>query len=927
MQRRLATTTTTLLSMFVLALCSLEQAAAQQKPLVNPTDYRMWESLGVTRVSPDGSWLAYTLGRVEDDGELRIRQVARDDTRVVPLGDRPAFSADSRWLAYGIETPENEGDEGGEDPPARRKAVLLDLRNGDERVFESVVDFTFDPEARALVLNGYAPEPAGEDGATPGGAEIRIVDLETDDVVSFGGVAQFAWSPSESLLALRRSTAEPGGNGVQLWNQRSGVLRGLDASSARYTGPVWREEGLDLAVLRSVDPGDSVGAQHVVAWRDLDRGLSAPIVLDLETTSGMPEGHFVAGTRLPQWVAGGSMISVGLRAVAEEEEEEEEEEGEDGEDADRPEPADVQIWHPSDVLIYPQQQSRLSADRRRSLLAVWHLDEDRIVRLSSDLAHDVSITEDGRYGIERDQSPYGWGRMFGRPYRDVYRINAESGERNRVHERIRYSYVSTGGRYLLTFDGTDYWSLELASGERFNVTAGLGGTFANTGYDTPTDMLPPHGVSGWIEGDEAVLLNDEFDVWRVELDGSGGKRLTRGAEDEIVHRRVNLGEDGDAIDPLRPVFLSLRGKWTKQEGYARLDLRGGLDPLILESHGVRSLQKADSADVYLIRMQSANDSPDLFRVGADFENPRQLTATNPFQGEFAWPHSELVDFRSETGIRLQAALRYPANYDPGRRYPMIVHTYEIVSTRLHDYTIPSERSYYNDMVWQQAGYFVLRPDIVFRARDPGVSTVEALRPAVAEIVQRGLVNPNRVGLIGHSWGGYEAVFVPTRTNTFAASVSGAALTDFVSMMGAIHWNSGLPEAGHWETGQARMEVPFWEDPEAHRRNSPIHKVHELETPILMAFGDQDGTVDYYQGTEFFNFARRAGKQVVLLVYEGENHGFRQRKNQADYQRRILEWFGHYLKGNPAPHWITDGIPVADQDNERERIAKKVVGGD
>ena len=182
MQRRLATTTTTLLSTFVLALCSLEQAAAQQKPLVNPTDYRMWESLGVTRVSPDGSWLAYTLGRVEDDGELRIRQVARDDTRVVPLGDRPAFSADSRWLAYGIETPENEGDEEGEDPQARRKAVLLDLRNGDERVFESVVDFTFDPEARALVLNGYAPEPAGGERVPQGRRAQSEPGAEAPDV-------------------------------------------------------------------------------------------------------------------------------------------------------------------------------------------------------------------------------------------------------------------------------------------------------------------------------------------------------------------------------------------------------------------------------------------------------------------------------------------------------------------------------------------------------------------------------------------------------------------------------------------------------------------------------------------------------------------------------------------------------------------------
>jgi len=189
----------------------------------------------------------------------------------------------------------------------------------------------------------------------------------------------------------------------------------------------------------------------------------------------------------------------------------------------------------------------------------------------------------------------------------------------------------------------------------------------------------------------------------------------------------------------------------------------------------------------------------------------------------------------------------------------------------------------------------------------------------------GLVDAQRVGLIGHSWGGYQAAFLPTRIDIFAASVAGAPLTDFVSFMGQFHWNQGYPETGHWETGQGRMEVPYWEDPEAHHRNSPIHKVHEMETPLLMACGDDDGVVDWDQCTEFYNFARRAGKQMVLLVYEGEDHGFREKPNQVDYHRRILEWFGHYLKGEPAPSWITDGVLWDDHEDEKDRVARKGKG--
>jgi len=439
-------------------------------------------------------------------------------------------------------------------------------------------------------------------------------------------------------------------------------------------------------------------------------------------------------------------------------------------------------------------------------------------------------------------------------------------------------------------------------------------------------MLPAYGNAGWLDDDEAVLLYDAFDIWRVSPDGSGGDRLTAGAEAEIVYRRQNLGAGQSTINPNEPMYMSVTGKWTKERGYARLERNGTITPLIMKPAAVSGIAKAETADVFLFRENTAIDSPDLFVTDATFANPKQISATNVFQDNYAWHHSELIDFVSEAGVRLQAALRYPANYDSSRQYPMIVYTYEILSNGLHSYTTASETSYYNQMVWQQEGYFVLNPDIVYTPREPGVSALQAVRPAVEKIVEMGLVDAARVGLIGHSWGGYQAAYIPTRTNMFAASVAGAGLTDFVSMMGAIHWSSGLPESSHWETGQARMEVPFWEDEEAHRRNSPIHKVQDLETPMLMMYGDDDGTVDYDQGTEFYNFARRAEKQMVLLVYEGEGHSLRQEKNQKDYQRRILEWFGHYLKDDTAPKWITDGIPASEHDAERERVAAGRGGG-
>jgi dipeptidyl aminopeptidase/acylaminoacyl peptidase len=220
--------------------------------------------------------------------------------------------------------------------------------------------------------------------------------------------------------------------------------------------------------------------------------------------------------------------------------------------------------------------------------------------------------------------------------------------------------------------------------------------------------------------------------------------------------------------------------------------------------------------------------------------------------------------------------------------------------------VPSERDYYDFQTWSQHGYFVLQPDIVYAGGEPGPSALDAVEHALDAAVATGHVDPSAMGLIGHSWGGYQAAYLPTRTNRFAASVAGAAITDFISFPGTVHWSGGGEEFSHWETGQARMARPPWEDLEGHLESSPINFIDELDTPVLVMHGDDDGVVDFRQGLQYYNYARRAGKPVVMLMYPGAGHGLSDESQQVDYHRRILEWFGHYLKGEPAPRWITDG---------------------
>jgi dipeptidyl aminopeptidase/acylaminoacyl peptidase len=926
------------------ALVVAAPVAAQDKPTVPAADYGKWETAGTAAFTSDGAWIAYPIRRVDETRELRLRAVADGATdQVFEWGERPRFSDDNRWLAWriGISTAETERLRAtGE--PVRLAVGLVAVGDETPRTFAAVSDWAFDSSGRFLALLGYAPEePAGK------GSDLRIVDLDTDRTMTFGNVSGYAWSDTASRLALTIATGADEGNGVQLYDATSGVVQPLDSSGAAYLGLAWRDDAADLAVYRSAGAASTEATGHdVLAWRSLDTGVGTPTVLEA-SAGALPSGLEVVQHRTLEWADDGTRIAVGLRPVDAAEEEPADhaadtseamaeddpasaESGDAGAepDADEEEPElpEMQIWHTSDVRLYPAQKVSERRDAQRTLLAVWHLDGGNVVQIGTDLMERAELLAGWEYGVERRSAPYAWGTMFGRPYHDIWTVDANTGDRELTHERVRYSYSSAGGDYLATFDGEDYWSYRLADGARVNLTADLDVEFHNAAWDTPTDLLPPFGVGGWSEGDAAVFLYDEFDVWQVGPGGAGATRLSAGRADATVHRLARTDPEAgffsnDPFNRAAPIFMTLRNERTEQRGYARLDPDADeVQRLMLEDRSYSRLREVGTEGLFAFIKQSRTDSPDYFVGDASLVGARQVTSTNPFQDDYAWTRSELVDFDSETGHPLQAALLYPANYDPSQTYPMIVYTYEILAPSIHSYQVPSERSYYNFTAWTQQGYFVLLPDIVYTWREPGASAIASVRAAVATIVERGVVDADRVGLIGHSWGGWQAAYLPTRVDTFAASVAGAPLTDFVSFMGQLHWNQGAAELSHWETGQARMEVPYWEDPEAHHRSSPIHKVQDMETPLLMAFGNEDGVVDWDQGTEFYNFARRAGKQMVLLVYEGEDHGFRNEANQKDYHRRILEWFGHYLKGDPAPAWITDGVQLDNLEAEKRRVA-------
>ena len=902
---------------------------AQQLSPPATADFGQWEALAFQPraaqgpLSPDGKWIAYGINRSNRNNELRIANIASGETVAAAFGDQPAFSADSKWIAYGIAISEaEEAKLRKAKKPLHRKMGLRNLVTAEVATFDSTESFAFDASGTHIAMKRYAAEAKDEDREkgneepdTPKpGATLLVRDLASGRDTTFGNVAEYAWQSAGELLAMTISAEGKSGNGVQIFEPATGALRVLDSAPASYSGIAWRKDAGDLVVLRSkTDPSRDGPTQVVLAWTGVGSGGGQAFTFDPSGANGLGLNRRILAARQPAWSEDGARVLVGVADWNAKP-------GPKDEDAD--EAASVDVWHWKDTVVVPRQKSLLQATRTASVAAAWNLSDGRLTMLAIDPLEDVRpIKHRPATALVVDRKAYAMERSIGRIYADVSTVDVATGGRTKIKDRIEDQYVQTspGGGYLLYLLDDHYWTVDLNTGSRISITRTIATSFVDKQSDETIKQKPAFGVAGWAKGDSAVWLYDKLDIWSVSPDGTNSKRLTDGAVEQIRHRYVRLDPDADFVDPRG--FVSLFGIWSKKSGFARIDADGAapkLERAVWLDKSVAGLSKAKNADTFAYFVQAFDDSPDFFVGDASLSNAKQISRTNPFQSNFAWGRAELVEYKNDRGERLQGVLSYPADYQPGKKYPMVVYMYERLSDGFHSYAAPSERAPYNASVFTSRGYFFFQPDIVFRPREPGLSVIECVLPGVKAVIAKGQVDAARVGVVGHSWGGFDASFLATHTDVFAAAVAGAPITNLVSNYGNFHWSIGIAETDHIETGQQRMEVPIYEDLQAYIRNSAVYGVGTMKTPLLISVGDQDGTVFWHQGLELYNIARRAGKNVVLVAYAGEDHGLRKKPNQVDYHHRIQQWFDHYLKGEPAASWITEGQSVLDRERELKK---------
>jgi dipeptidyl aminopeptidase/acylaminoacyl peptidase len=336
-----------------------------------------------------------------------------------------------------------------------------------------------------------------------------------------------------------------------------------------------------------------------------------------------------------------------------------------------------------------------------------------------------------------------------------------------------------------------------------------------------------------------------------------------------------------------------------ESGYSLYIPNKKLKKLIYGKSSCSLIRKAAQGNSYLYVEQTANTAPRVLFAPTLTKEPKVLFQSNPQYSNYDAGQAELIAYATEKEKDLKGILYYPVGYTPGKKYPMVVYIYEKLSGGFHQYMRPTwfDGDGFNAVNYTLDGYLVLMPDIKLEVGEPGESAVACVLAAVNAVSEKGILDRNRIGLIGHSFGGYEVPYILTQTSLFKAGVAGAGITDMISNYFFFHGATEHSNMWRYETQQLRMGKTPFEDYQAYIRNSPIAHADKITTPLLLWSGKEDNNVPPEQSMELYMALRRLNKRNLLLLYPEENHVIQKPDNQIDLNLRIKNWFDYYLKGS------------------------------
>lgn len=606
----------------------------------------------------------------------------------------------------------------------------------------------------------------------------------------------------------------------------------------------------------------------------------------------------------------------------------------------------VDVWGYRDVKLQSQQLKEFASGSSQTYAATLDTENHKVVRLQRENEEITFFGEQGRDDIAivahsggGDKSEWNWNPASQRSF---FLVSTRSGDRTALD--VNYPSLSKGGKYLIGTDSTiedvnnNFIVYDLKTGEARNVTGSLPAPPRDEEvYGSSTLRDRGLYVAGWSAGDRWLVVGDRYDLWRLDptskevpvnlTNGFGRRNLIR-----LSPTVLSPDSPHSPINPAKPMMLSAFDETTKNAGFYSTTVDGKSDPLqvvmgpfVFGQLDFVPLLKARDAGRYLIGRESVSQSRNYF-LTRDLKHYQGVTDNYP-EKHYNWVTSELVTFTTVDGREEQGALYKPDDFDQSKRYPVIIHYYESKTQLMNHYHPPEPTTSDINIPWfVSRGYLVFTPDIHYTAGQPKQSASDTVIGAANYLSGLPWVDPSRLGLQGHSWGGFETNYIVAHSNIFAAAMSSSGGADSISDGLDLLPNTGKSRQFFYEVDQNRIGATLWERPDLYIKDSPIFDADKVTTPLLMMNNKNDGGVPFSRGVEWFIGLRRLGKKVWMLQYDGEGHSLDSAGSAATtHTIRVTQFFDHYLKGLPPPKWMTEGIPARlkglDDGMELDRSGK------
>ena len=893
-----------LLGIGLLAVIPFLSMKAQKA--LTPQDLEAWKRITTRAISNDGQWAAAMFSPWSGDSEVQVLASDGKSVQTYAPASEVKFSSSSQFVlvkkvpAVAL-TDSLKLKKTKKDKMPMDELVIRNLKNGTEWTIDS--------------LKGYKLAEKGDWMAyqrTRKDSSLVVVSLDGSQKYVLSSASDYGFAKDKAVLYFVTKEDKDGKKpGMYVWTAEDPQPVLVKEGKGIFVQPTFDNAGSKLAFLYTNDKKEK--DYTMALWVSENAGEAREVVT--RATAGLPEGWVVSPNQRLSFSDDATRLFFGTAPAPLRKDS-------TVLDANRP---NVQVWNWDEPVQYTVQQYNVKRDLKKSYATVYQLNNNKLVQIADVELPDAQLPVKGMgdWAIVSTSKPYSLSSMWeGRTRSDYYKVSLATGERTLISEADYAGYrLSPTGKYVGTYNATDscWYTINLADNRKIQLTTPQ--TFPAWDEDNDVPNYPsPHGMAGWTKEDAALLIYDRYDIWSFDPEGKKAPvKLTKnGRENKVTYRRIALDREQMDIDLKEPMLLTGFNEVDKTTAIYRARLASPVNPTLLAggSYNYGNVMKAKNADKYIYSRENFEVFPDVWFTDASFKKGVQLTQGIRQQDPFIWGTAELISWISLDGKKLEGVIYKPANFDPNKKYPMIVNFYERNSETLNSYRMPEpHRSTIDYRMYLSNGYIVFNPDNRYRDGYPGESCYNCVMPGIQEVLSRGYVDEKRIGAQGHSWGGYQVAYLATRTRLFAAIESGAPVVNMFSAYGGIRWGSGLARSFQYEHTQSRLGATPWTDPRRYFENSPLFLMDKVETPILIMHNDQDGHVPWYQGIEYFVALKRLGKPAWMLNYTGEPHWPTKNPNKLDFQIRMKQFFDHFLKGEPMPKWMKEGVPAVKQPYE------------